>query len=374
MRSNYGYDSYRGRSKTRSILMGIIILLLIVLILAVAAFFLLQDRVYYGDDGKAHIDLPSFLVRDNDPEPSQAPVVQTPNLVIVTPEPTPEPSQEPVFSPVALPRSALTDGSAPETVAQAGGSAALFDMKDDEGTLGYVSQLPQAISAGASAAQPGLNEAIASLNDTEGLYTVARVACFRDNLVPKMNNTLALRSPIGNWRDQEVVRWLSPAVAEARSYVTGVCRELAELGFDEIWLDYAGFPTSADGSLSNLVVGERYDPETLSQEVERFYQEVTAALTDYPQVKVSVSASNQLFSGTGDESGQTLELLKTYAHRIYVPGPADSAAAKAYEKTQAELGEDLPLPVYTTPAYDREPPATSFPPVGGGQILHPTDE
>lgn len=367
LRSTYGYDSYRGRSKTRTVLMALIVILLIVLILAVAAFFLLQDRVYYGDDGKAHIDLPSFLQRA-DAEPTPAPI-QSQDIVIVTPEPSPEPTEQPLFYPVALPRSALTDGTAQAQMEAVGGNALLFDMKDDEGTLGYVSDLPQAISAGASAAAPGLNEAIRTLNGTEGLYTVARVACFRDNLAPKMNNTLALRSPIGNWRDREVVRWLSVEVAAARDYVSGVCRELAELGFDEILLDYAGFPTALDGDLDNLVVGERYDPTDRSSAVEAFYQQVRQALEDYPDVKVAVSVSAGLFAGEGDESGQSLELLGRYADRVYVPGPADAAAARAYETAQAELGEAFPLPVYTTSAYEQEPPTVSFTPVGGGSVL-----
>ena len=369
MRSTYGYDSYRGRSKTRTVLMALIVILLIVLVLAVAAFFLLQDRVYYGDDGKAHIDLPSFLQRA-EAEPTPHPV-QSQDVVIVTPEPTPEPTAQPLFYPVALPRGALTDGTAQAQMEAAGGNALLFDMKDDEGTLGYVSDLPQAISAGASAATPGLNEAIRTLNGTEGLYTVARVACFRDNLTPKMNNTLALRSPIGNWRDKEVVRWLSVEVPAARDYVSGVCRELAELGFDEILLDYVGFPTALDGDLGNLVVGERYDPADLSSAVEEFCQEVRQALEDYPDVKLAVSVSAGLFAGEGDKSGQSLELLGRYADRVYLPGPADAAAAKAYEKAQAELGETFPLPVYTTSAYEQEPPTVSFTPVGGGSVLRP---
>ncbi len=363
LRSNYGYDSYRGRSKTRSILMALIVILLIVLILAVAAFFLLQDHIYYGDDGKAHIDLPSFLQREES-EPTPSPV-QTQNIIIVTPEPTPEPTQEPLFCPVALPRSALTDGTAAGLVKQAEGTAALFDMKDDEGTLGYISALPQAISAGASAAAPGLNEAIGALNSTEGLYTVARVACFRDNLVPKMNNTLALRSPIGNWRDREVIRWLSAEVDEAGDYLAGICQELAALGFDEILLDYAGFPTALDGDLANLVVGDRYEPTELTAAVEGFYNKMEKALKDHPDVKLSITTSAAVFTEGEDESGQTLELLGRYAGRIYVPAPEDAAQAQSYAQAQEKLGAEMPLPVFTTEGYD--PSAGSM----GGQLLSP---
>lgn len=374
MRFHYGYDSYRGRSKSRNILMGLIVFLLIVLILVVAAFFLLQGHIYYGDDGKAHIDLPGFLQHDTSPAPEAFP---SPEVVVVTPEPTatPTPTAAPgsfagaLFYPVELPRSALTDGTAVQAVADAEGNAALFDMKDDEGTLGYVSALPRAISAGASAAEPGLNDAIRALNDTEGLYTVARVACFRDNLAPKMDNTLALRSPIGNWRDKEVIRWLSPAVEEARAYVVGICQELAELGFDEIWLDYAAFPTTKQGTLGNLMTGERYDPELLTDSVERFYQEVRDVLADYPDVKVGISTSSALLAGGEDESGQTTELLGQYAHRIYVPGPEDEATARAYDSALKAMSPEGTLQtLFTTPAYTPEL-SSSYAPLGGGRLL-----
>ena len=58
--------------------------------------------------------------------------------------------------------------------------------------LGYVSDLPQAISMGTSAADPELNGAIRTLNDS-GLYTIARISCFKDNRAPRMDNSLAIR-------------------------------------------------------------------------------------------------------------------------------------------------------------------------------------
>ena len=67
---------------------------------------------------------------------------------------------------------------------------------------------------------------------------MARVSCFRDNTVPRTHPERALRNTICYWRD-DGYRWFSPVYPEVRSYLTGLCLELAGLGFDEILLDWA---------------------------------------------------------------------------------------------------------------------------------------
>ena len=98
-------------------------------------------------------------------------------MVVTTPEPTPTPEPEEDFRGILLPNSALYDGTAAQRVEAAGATAALFDMKADDGSLGYISGLALAIQAEASAADPALNAAIQLLNGGE-VYTVARVSCF----------------------------------------------------------------------------------------------------------------------------------------------------------------------------------------------------
>ena len=278
MKRQYGYHAYRGRSAARSALKAVIAVLAALLVLGLAAAFFLQQYTVYSADG-ARVRLPW-----SDPDP--APVAETPSpspsepLVVITPEPE---VQTPIHA-VTLPESALTDGTALQQVEAAGGNAALFDMKTDEGALAFTSAQPLAVETGVNAPEDR-NAAIQALNAQEGLYTVARVSCFRDNTVPRTHPELALRSAIGNWRD-DGYRWFSPAYPEVRSYVTGVCLELAGLGFDEILLDWACYPVSGD--LSTILTGEAYDPATLSQTLTEFYTQLRADLeAAYPGVKLS---------------------------------------------------------------------------------------
>lgn len=333
MRTSYGYDTYRGRTKLQTALTVLIVILLVVLLLAVAAFFFLQRYMVYTDDGQAHLELP-FLQQESAEPP---PPTQNQPLVIVTPEPaatpTPEPTpalgEVPAVAPVSLFRAAVTEGSAQRLVAAAGGNAALLNMKANDGSLGYVSALPRAISAGTSAAEPALNGQILAITGSE-LYTIARVSCFKDNLTPKMDNSLAVKTNSGyNWRDGDDTRWMNPTVQEARQYVTGVCVELADMGFDEILLDNSGWPTT--GHLEYIKVGEAYDPANLTAAIDLFYREIQEALKE-KNVLLSVAVAASELDGTSALSGQTAALLGQYADRVYVlgaetPGVCDEALA-----------------------------------------------
>ena len=346
MRTSYGYSTYRGRTRTQKILSWIIAVLVLVLVLAVAAFFFLQKYMIYTDDGKGHLELPAFSElfssrRGGDPDPLES---EDTAVIVVTPTPAPTPPPEPALKAVWLLRGALTDGSAPRQVEAAAGNAAVFNMKADDGTLGYVSSLPAAIAMGTTAT-PGetatggtmtptdLNDSIRSLTASE-LYTIARVSCFKDNKAPRQNNTLSIRTNSGyNWQDPAGIRWMNVSSPEAREYVIGVCKELAELGFDEILLEHSGYP--AEGNLHYIKVGEAYDPDHLAQPVEAFYSQLAEALKD-TDVKLSVAVPASTLTEEGDASGLTPALLKQYAQRLVLPLPQDG---ETYDLTAAGFTE-----------------------------------
>lgn len=323
-RNTYGYDTYHGRSAGAKFLTGLIVVLLIVLALAVAAFFFLQRYMVYTDDGQARLELPFFQQRAQE-TPAPAPTASQDVVIITTaptpaPEPTPTVEVLPVTNALWLLRAHLTEGSWRGELTKAGADAVLFNLKADDGTLGYVSALPEAIRLGSSAADGKLNTALTGLSET-GVYTIARVSCFKDNTAPKMDNTLAIRTNSNyNWRDASDLRWMNVSSPAARQYVVDVIRELAAMGFDEILLENSGYPTA--GILEYIKVGEAYDPDNLSAPVEEFYQAVTEALSG-TGVRLSISTSAQVMTGEGDVSGQTAELLGKYADRIYVPAPAE---------------------------------------------------
>ena len=180
----------------------------------------------------------------------------------------------------------------------------ILPMKTADGALGYVSALPLAADAGASSGDPDRNEALRALNDTPGLYTVAQVSCLRDSALVREEPGLCLHQVSGSpWLDESRQGWLDPAQPQVQSYLIGLCRELAQLGFDEILLTDCGFPTQGD--LDSLRAVEEKE-ETL----ETFCRQLQGALADTP---VTLSVMGQRDSVTADPvSGQTTALLATF--------------------------------------------------------------
>ena len=194
----------------------------------------------------------------------------------------------------------------------------ILPMKTADGALGYVSALPLAADAGASSGDPDRNEALRALNDTPGLYTVAQVSCLRDSALVREEPGLSLHRVSGSpWLDESRQGWLDPAQPQVQSYLIGLCRELAQLGFDEILLTDCGFPTQGD--LDSLRAVEEKE-ETL----ETFCRQLQGALADTP---VTLSVMGQRDSVTTDPvSGQTTALLATFG-RVWTQAEDQEALA-----------------------------------------------
>ena len=194
----------------------------------------------------------------------------------------------------------------------------ILPMKTADGALGYVSALPLAADAGASSGDPDRNEALRALNDTPGLYTVAQVSCLRDSALVREEPGLSLHRVSGSpWLDESRQGWLDPAQPQVQSYLIGLCRELSQLGFDEILLTDCGFPTQGD--LDSLRAVEEKE-ETL----ETFCRQLQGALADTP---VTLSVMGQRDSVTADPvSGQTTALLATFG-RVWTQAEDQEALA-----------------------------------------------
>ncbi len=318
MRRN-GYDSYHGRRRGRTVLLILITALLIILMLSLAALFFLEPYIHYSSDG-VRIDLPPLFQKteDDNPPDSTAPL----QFTTPTPDPsataTPEAETQTTFRGVELSLSDLTGGTAQTQAESAGAAAAIFALKDTDGELAYQSQQSFAQEYDLNAADGAVNQAIQQANGGE-LYTVAYLSCFRDDILPQWNRSLSVHSSGGNYWDDEGVRWTSPASAEVRQYVTGLCQEAAALGFDELLLDNCGFPTR--GNLDSIKGDSNYNSANLTADMTTFFQQLETALAGYPELKVSVVTSLSVLNGTSDGSGLTLDLLKQYADRVFVAVP-----------------------------------------------------
>lgn len=325
------YHEYRGRRKRGNLVLKIIIALLALILLACLVFLVfLGGRVEYTDEGVRIVMPWSEQEPDVSEEPTPSDVVTPPVIVIdpeepsEEPEPSPEPEPEPEPRPetigaVEVTVADLLNGTAAQLVADAGGDTLVVEMKTSDGSIQWNSAaaLPgQASENGAAVA-----EAVQTLAEQGELYLVARVSCFRDEAMAETQAGTALMTKGGNvWYDLHGFGWVSPASETVRTYLINLCLELADMGFDEILLEYAGYPYF--GETHVLATGD-LRPEDLSQPVGRFWQELKTALTA-ENVSLSVLVTEEMAEGTEAYSGITPELMAQHADRVWVYVPLDS--------------------------------------------------
>lgn len=241
-------------------------------------------------------------------EPAAAPAV-APAEDVTVPDAAP-------FRGVVLPLDRLDEAAALAGTA----NSLLLPMKQDDGALGYVSALPAAAEAKASAGDPRRNRDLLALNQTPGLYTVAQVSCLRDGALVRQDPSLALTRVSGSpWRDEDGQSWLDPADPKVQDYLAGICQELANLGFDEILLTHCAFPTQGQVDSLRPVPGKTQALEALCRRLQQALagEDVTLSVQGLPD-----SSSHQ------PASGQTPAFLAAFG-RVWA-APDDQQALAAF--------------------------------------------
>jgi hypothetical protein len=86
--------------------------------------------------------------------------------------------------------------------------------------------------------------------NSHGIYTIARIICFKDSGIGLLRPEYAFRTTEGtiyreNGRTDGHI-WLNPYNRDVWAYLTEIMVETAKLGFDEIQLEFVHFPTDSE--------------------------------------------------------------------------------------------------------------------------------
>jgi hypothetical protein len=157
-------------------------------------------------------------------------------------------------------------------------NALVIDVKGDRGMIPYRSSVPLAAEVG--------GQRIITVRDADGLfksfkdkgiYMIARIVVFKDDLLATARPDLAVKTPAGElWRDREHLAWVDPFHKEIWNYNIQIAEEAAKLGFDEIQFDYVRFPDSHSPRFS-----QPSTEEGRVKAVSGFLQEARARLAPY---------------------------------------------------------------------------------------------
>lgn len=157
-------------------------------------------------------------------------------------------------------------------------NALVIDVKGDRGMIPFRSAIPLATEVGAqriiTVRDPA--ELIASFKE-RGIYTIARIVVFKDDLLATARPELAVRAAGGGlWRDREHLAWVDPFRKEVWAYNIQIAEEAARLGFDEIQFDYVRFPDSHNPRFSQAST-----EENRTNAIAGFLREARARLQPY---------------------------------------------------------------------------------------------
>lgn len=180
-----------------------------------------------------------------------------------------------------------------------GYSALAFDLKRDDGTIGYESQLSTILSYGAvSSPSKDLQGSVNMMKEND-ILPIGRISCYKDNLAPAADLSYALYKDGSLYKDNAGNTYLSPDSENAVSYIKSIIDEAMGLGITMFILD-------------------NYDlPDDISNDFDDGFD----------------SLAEQLYSDFGDE----LKLFRAVDINI------TSNSAKAIEEEWKEKTEDIDI-------------------------------
>ena len=149
-----------------------------------------------------------------------------------------------------------------------------------------------------------------------GIYTIARLVCFKDNAWGAENPEAAIQNKRGApWKDNNGIIWLNPYNRKSWDHIVSIAKEAARAGFDEIQLDYVRFPS--DGRLNDIDYGSAGEEKTKAEVIDEFIAYTRAALAEEgAKLSADIFGITVINKGDRENIGQDMELIMKNADYI----------------------------------------------------------
>ncbi|HUG16294.1 MAG TPA: putative glycoside hydrolase [Thermomicrobiales bacterium] len=156
-------------------------------------------------------------------------------------------------------------------------NAIVLDLKDSVGLVYYDTNVVMAHEIGAVSPILDIEQRLGDMQE-RGIYTIARIVVFEDPLLAQARPDLAIHDTAtgGLWKTWNGLAWVNAHEREVWHYNIALAVEAANLGFDEIQLDYIRFPS--DGMLELADYGPEYADSTRLDAITGFLAEMQQAL------------------------------------------------------------------------------------------------
>ena len=123
-------------------------------------------------------------------------------------------------------------------------NSVVIDIKSVYGHTVYKTSFEKANSYGAwyQRTIKDIDEFMSILKE-KNIYTIARIATFKDELQALNNPEYAIRDSNGTiWKNHDNIAWVDPYSKKSHIYAVEIAKDAARIGFDEINFDFIRFP------------------------------------------------------------------------------------------------------------------------------------
>ena len=196
-------------------------------------------------------------------------------------------------------------------------NAVVVDVKGDRGWIPYRTEVPLALAAGAQGPVI-LKDFEGMLTDlrARGIYTIARIVVFKDNVLANHRRDLAIvDTRTGKpWIDRENLAWVDPFRTEVWDYNIAIAREAIRKGFDEVQFDYVRFPT--DGKLAAARYSKPNSKETRLPTIAGFLERARGELGPLGAFVAADVFGYTAFNENDTDIGQRIEELAPHLDYI----------------------------------------------------------
>jgi len=189
-------------------------------------------------------------------------------------------------------------------------NAIVVDIKNEYGSTSFKTSFKQANSYGAHKNRTNRNiEEFMKLMKSKNIYTIARLAVFKDELQASRNEDYAIKKEDGSiWRNHDDMAWVDPFDKRSHEYTIRIAEEAAKVGFDEINFDYIRFPAK-----KGLKLAKESTEKNRIKAIEDFLDSAKDRLRKYG-VFISVDTYGNICWVNGDMGiGQTVESFSKHS-------------------------------------------------------------
>ena len=213
-------------------------------------------------------------------------------------------------------------------------SSVTFDLKRDDGTIGYNSKLATIRAYGAiSSPAAQLEKSVAKLNQAD-IIPIGRISCYKDNIVALSDLDSAIKSGKSVYKDANGNAYLDPNNSTTYNYIKSIIEETKAMGINVFLLDNTKLPGDISGDYN----------DGFAALAKKLYAEFGQDIKFIEAIDVTINDDSISDEPVTDENGDTVyNTTSSFDSEEFTSGYGDSNETIGDDGTVSTSKKRIPL-------------------------------